>query len=85
MDWSQEKCLLMIEAYQNHSCLWDPTFEHYKNTKRKQDAWQDIANVLECNFEETKKKMDSLLASYRRERQKKMTTKSGSGALSPTA
>ena len=80
MDWSQEKCLLMIEAYQNFRCLWDPTYEHYKNTTYKQDAWQEIAKLLKCNVEEVKKKMDSLLASYRRERQKTMSTPSGSGA-----
>lgn len=80
MDWSQEKCLFMIEAYRNSRCLWDPTFEYYKHTNRKQDAWVEIANVIECNVEEVKKKMDSLLASYRRERQKTMSAKSGSGA-----
>jgi Alcohol dehydrogenase transcription factor Myb/SANT-like. len=55
----------MIEAYKNFRCLRDPTFEHYKNTTRKQDSWQKIASLLECNVEEAKKKMDSLLASYR--------------------
>ncbi|XP_037292813.1 uncharacterized protein LOC115444139 [Manduca sexta] len=80
MDWSQEKCLLMIEAYRNFRCLWDPTYENYKNTTFKQDAWREIAKQLECNVEEVQKKMDSLLASYRRERKKTMSTKSGSGA-----
>ena len=61
----------MIEAYINFRCLWDPTFEHYKNTTRKHDSWQEIANLLECNVEEAKKKTDLLLASYRRESQKK--------------
>ena len=54
MDWSEEKCLLVIEAYKSFRCLWGPTFEHYKHTTRKQDSWQEIAN-LECNVEEAKK------------------------------
>ena len=70
----------MIEAYRNFRCLWDPTYENYKNTTYKQDAWREIAKQLECNVEEVQKKMDSLLASYRRERKKTMSTKSGSGA-----
>ena len=80
MDWSQEKCLLMIEAYHNLRCLWDPTYTNYKNTTHKHDGWVEIANLLQCSVDDVKKKMDSLLASYRRERQKSISTKSGSGA-----
>ena len=67
MDWSQEQCLLMIEACHHFRCLWYPTFEHYKNTAHKQDSFKEIANLLDCNVQEAKKNMDSLLASYRRE------------------
>ena len=56
MDWSQEKCLLLIEAYKSFRCLWDPNFEHYKNTTSKQDFWQEIDN-LEYNVEEAKKRI----------------------------
>lgn len=70
MDWSQAKYLLMIEVYQYSRCLWDPTFEYYKNTTCKQEYWQEITNLIECNVEEEKKKSDSLFASLRRETQK---------------
>jgi hypothetical protein len=43
------------------------------------DAWNEISQLLGCDQTEVRKKMESLLTSFRRERQKE-ETKTGSGA-----
>lgn len=52
----------------------------YKSKSKKLDAWNEISVVMKCDVGEVKKKMESLLSSFRRERQKQeCTAKTGSG------
>ncbi|CAH1964058.1 unnamed protein product [Acanthoscelides obtectus] len=81
MEWTNDKTLQLIELYRTKECLWNPKSSFYKLLNKKNDAWQGIATEMNCNTIEVKKKINSLLASFRRERQKESTTKtSGSGA-----
>lgn len=70
MEWPTEKLLRLIELFKNNRCLWDPQDRNYKKSNIKDKAWNKISDELRRNAIETKKKMESLLASYRRERKK---------------
>lgn len=77
--------LQLIDEYKNRPILWDRDHKHFRNGDRKMKAWADMAAVF--NLRETwevKKKMNSLLASYRRERHKirAKTTKPGENIVS---
>lgn len=67
-EWSRDNCLLLIEQFENYPELWNPNHGSYYDKIRKNDAWCAIAEAMNCSREEVKKKMDSLLSSFRRER-----------------
>ncbi|KAJ8893426.1 hypothetical protein PR048_006019 [Dryococelus australis] len=78
MEWSNEKCVALIHEYEKYPTLWNPKHATYYNRNKKHDAWVDVVNVIGFPVEEAKKKkMESLLRSYRRERAK---AKSSMGA-----
>ncbi|XP_014288908.1 uncharacterized protein [Halyomorpha halys] len=70
MDWDNSECLKLIDKYREHRCLWDPRFDQYKNPFKREEAWKTIAWAMNRDVREIKKKMDSLLGSFRRERQR---------------
>ncbi|XP_049772329.1 uncharacterized protein LOC126157246 isoform X2 [Schistocerca cancellata] len=74
MEWLEDDVMLLIEEYRHHRCLWDPRDPEFKMHTRKNEAWQEIAEALKVPTEEVKKKINSLLASFRRERRKEATT-----------
>ncbi|XP_047112777.1 uncharacterized protein LOC124789448 isoform X2 [Schistocerca piceifrons] len=74
MEWLEDDVMLLIEEYRHHRCLWDPRDPEFKMHTRKNEAWQEIAEALKVPSEEVKKKINSLLASFRRERRKEAAT-----------
>nr|CAI5850894.1 unnamed protein product [Callosobruchus analis] len=80
MEWTNDLSLKFVNIYEKFLILWDPS--HKLN-----EAWVAISEELEIGVPELKKKMTSLLATYRKVRKKlAITGKSGSGAdddLSP--
>ncbi|XP_049802550.1 uncharacterized protein LOC126236924 isoform X1 [Schistocerca nitens] len=79
MEWSTETALKLIECYRERECLWDPTNCDYKNKLKRLDAWREISELLERNVNDVRKKMESLLTSFRRERQRE-ANQTGSGS-----
>lgn len=73
--WSIEKTISLIQAYEMHPLLWNPRDKLYKNKYKRNDAITEIASLVECSVLEVKKKLESVLSQYRRE--KKNVTKSG--------
>lgn len=70
MEWSDDNVIELIGEYESHPVLWNPRHNHYKLNNKKLKAWREIAEILNADVGELKRKMASLLASYRRERQK---------------
>lgn len=70
MEWSEEKCFQLISVYQQHELLWQARHPQHYNKLKKQDAWEEIAQEINTDAEECKKKMGSLLSSFRRENAK---------------
>nr|CAH7761350.1 unnamed protein product [Callosobruchus chinensis] len=68
--WTNGKCLILISLYESERVLWDPKYEQYFSRHKKEDAWRDISMSMEIDVEEIRKKMTSLLGSFRSERSK---------------
>lgn len=84
MEWSQQIVLVLLEEYQKREILWKPRHPLYYNTIKKEDAWQEIAEILNVEVQELKKKIESLKGSFRREkssRRVKKGTGTGKGLL----
>ncbi|XP_047104849.1 uncharacterized protein LOC124743995 [Schistocerca piceifrons] len=79
MEWSNDLSLQLIEAYRDRPVLWDVSHNYYKLANRRNEAWAEIAKLFNCDVMEVKKKMNSLLSSFRRERQKEGLRRSGTG------
>lgn len=69
-DWTNQHSLLLIHEYRKYPVLWNSRHKYHFNKNRKQDAWQNIASVCRASVEEVRKKMQSLLGSFRREKKK---------------
>lgn len=82
--WTEEGLLQLIELYKEHSVLWNPKDLNYFRKEKKIDAWKEIARLsLGHKSEEScKKKIVSLLASYRKERNKEKASQ-GTGKGKP--
>ncbi|KAF7274315.1 hypothetical protein GWI33_013021 [Rhynchophorus ferrugineus] len=74
MEWSNRTVLQLIEAYREQPVLWNSTDFYYKNRNRKEDGWNELAGIFGTDSSEIKKKIQFLLASFRREKQKVMIT-----------
>nr|XP_023027442.1 uncharacterized protein LOC111515450 [Leptinotarsa decemlineata] len=78
MEWHKEKTLYFIEKYREEEVLWNPAHPEHYNKHKKEDAWNRLASLFDSDRETCKKKMTSLLASLRREKQKtKQSTSTG--------
>jgi hypothetical protein len=82
MEWLEGDILGLIEAYKSFPVLWNPAESDYYKKNKKSDAWRDIAMSVGCPEDECKKKIISLLSSYRREKSReKKSTGTGKGKL----
>lgn len=80
MEWCEEDMLTLIQAYKSFPVLWNPSDKEYFKKPKKMDAWRDIGAVMDQSESECKRKIISLLSSYRREKAKeKNSTGTGKG------
>ncbi|CAF4890325.1 unnamed protein product [Pieris macdunnoughi] len=80
----KEQCLKLIRLYGEYRRLWDAQCPDYTNRGLREDAWRKISQEMNLPIAELKKKMDSLLGSYRREKsreKKSRITGSGRGEI----
>ncbi|XP_065561874.1 uncharacterized protein LOC136028141 [Artemia franciscana] len=85
MEWTNDLMLSFISEYGKYPLLWDNTHPFYKSVPKKNEAWDAISEELGIEVPDLKRKMTSLLATYRKLRHKLAMTKSGSGADVDTA
>lgn len=80
MEWSEETLLKLIDAYRKQTILWDPRHKDHYKKHLKADAWREISTDMDICKDECRKKVISLLSSYRREKSKiKSTQGTGKG------
>lgn len=77
--WTEEMIFRLIDAYRKQEILWDPGNKNYFNKILKSDAWVSVSEEMKkLPVEELKKKMETLLSQFRREKMKlKKTTGQG--------
>ncbi|KAF5307554.1 hypothetical protein FQR65_LT18401 [Abscondita terminalis] len=78
---THEQSIRLIQLYSSYKMLWDPKDPKYLNKTQREDSWKQIAAEMQCPVGELKKKMESLLGSYRREKSREKKSRiTGSGA-----
>ncbi|GFT77808.1 MADF domain-containing protein, partial [Nephila pilipes] len=70
MEWSDENVLELIRIYKTKSILWDLKHEDRSKKNLKKDAWEEISAEMNISVDQCKRKITSMLASYRREKNK---------------
>ncbi|KAF6203393.1 hypothetical protein GE061_003812 [Apolygus lucorum] len=68
--WTEEDCLRLIDLFRDHDILWDPKHMSFYKKGMKEDAWNEVAAAMGRSRDLTKNKIQSLMASYRREKAK---------------
>ncbi|KAF5271250.1 hypothetical protein FQR65_LT17668 [Abscondita terminalis] len=79
-----ETCRVLIKLYGTKDLLWNSKSPHYHNKSLRQDAWNEISSIMVVPVPELKKKMTTLMASYRREKSrigKSLITGSGANEV----
>nr|CAD7201227.1 unnamed protein product [Timema douglasi] len=70
MEWSRTQTFKLIQAFKGHDILWDSTRDDYRDRAKKLCAWAAVASQVGASVDECRKRMESMLASFRRERAK---------------
>lgn len=70
MNLNKEDVVRFIQEYEKHSVLWNSKDKWHFNKNRKNRAWDEIAKCINISVEDAKKKISSLLGSFRREKAK---------------
>lgn len=70
MEWPEETSLILVEIYKSFKNLWDPKDKDYFKKDKKVDSWNDVASAVGKSSEACKKKISTLLATYRKEKNK---------------
>jgi hypothetical protein len=63
-----EECLALIQLYKSEEVLWNSKSANYHNKSIRENAWKDIGDEMKVSVQDLKKKMTTLLASYRGEK-----------------
>ena len=65
----QDNVISLIQLYEPHRLLWETNEPNYKNKYKRKDSYDSVAKELGVNnTEEVKKKIESLLVQFRREK-----------------
>lgn len=70
MDFTHQETLVLLNIYKKFPILWDLKARGYHDRKLKANAWNEISKEVKVHPEICKRKIDSLFASYRREKRK---------------
>ncbi|XP_068250511.1 uncharacterized protein [Palaemon carinicauda] len=70
MEWHRSRCLALIDEYEKRPALWNQEHGAYFNKTKKLEQWEEVAKIIGCTVDDVKRKMESLLGSFRREKSK---------------
>lgn len=68
--WTNDKTILLLEIYKDAECLWNPKNADHKCANKRYDALKNIAEAVECDVQEVKRKIKNLTGQFYRERMK---------------
>lgn len=70
MDFTHAETLVLLNTFKKFPILWNAKSSGYHDRKLKANAWNEISVEVSVHPEICKRKIDSLFASYRREKTK---------------
>lgn len=68
IEWTNEAAIQLVEEYRKKPELWDRKHDLYRVHTAKYEAWSELAKTFDCDIADLRKKLNSLLASHRREK-----------------
>ena len=77
MEWDREKTVELIDKYRNEECLWNVRSTLYKDKKRKQDAWNNLATEFGVPVAEVQSKIRNLKVQWNAEKKVEKSMRSG--------
>lgn len=72
MEWPNEDTEQLIDLFREHPILWNSNKSGFKVNAQKSEAWENIAKIMGKSSADVRRKMNSLMASFRRERLKRI-------------
>lgn len=72
MEWPNEDTERLIELFRDHPILWNTSVSGFKINAQKCKAWEEIGEIMGQSAGDVRRKMNSLMASFRRERLKRI-------------
>jgi len=80
VEWSNEKCLLLIDLYKESTNLWNTKHKDYRNRYIRQDSLLEISKHMDTSKEEVDRKLKNLICHFMREVKKVKQQHSGDSA-----
>ncbi|ESO08647.1 hypothetical protein HELRODRAFT_169535 [Helobdella robusta] len=80
MDWFKEDVFRLIDLYRDRPCLWDNDDIDRRDRNRKDECWNEIADLLQVDRAEIERKMKSLSTQFYREYKRKMKIEAETGS-----
>jgi len=68
--WNEERVKELIDLYRQYNLLWDSRHPDFKNRAKKNEAIKEMGCLLNCESLEVERKIQVILAQYRRTRLK---------------
>ncbi|CAH0694398.1 unnamed protein product [Spodoptera exigua] len=69
-DWSGDALVRLLAEYRKRPELWYKGHRLYREHSAKYESWSELAALFHCTIAELRKKLNSIFASYRREKSK---------------
>jgi hypothetical protein len=70
VEWTNELVIRLIQEYKLRPMLWDPDHDMYRIQTAKYEAYAELAAMFGCDIVDLRRKLNSVFASYRREKVK---------------
>lgn len=67
MEWTNNLVIKLVQQYEARPMLWNPNHELFRILSAKIDAWEELSTNFDIEISDLKKKVQSVLASHRRE------------------
>lgn len=70
VEWTPTLVVRLVQEYERRRELWDVGHDLYRVHTAKHELWEELAAIFDCEVPDLKKKLNSILASHRREKAK---------------
>ncbi|KAJ0174894.1 hypothetical protein K1T71_010002 [Dendrolimus kikuchii] len=68
MSWTKTNVIKLVKEYSKRPALWNPDNDYYRNNSVKMKQWAELAGVFDSEVADIRRKLNSILACYRKQR-----------------